>query len=139
MKRILLILLSIGLMAGPVYAETLLTTPEVIPDFDRFRINKVEIDLSAPEIHFYCQFGHQVEGAFVKLKAVKVRISNSSVFRDRELIVAMDANDEFPSFPVAYQETPATVILGEMNGGGFGGQDTLNQYAELIVKTLLGL
>ena len=139
MKRILLILLSIGLMAGPVYAETLLTTPEVIPDFDRFRINKVEIDLSAPEIHFYCQFGHQVDGVFRVLRNDKVRISNGSIFRGRTMFMQVDMDDMMLGLPEAYQFEPATVVLTEINSGSFGGQDTLKEYLELIVKTILGL
>lgn len=141
MKKLTIILLALILTAGVAIAETTLTSGEAQPTIDRFEINQFKIDVAGPQVEIVVEFGYD-SGGFVRERAEEILITNDTVYRNRRPeIEKVDGADPgiFDDFPAAYQDTPATKVVTEANGGTFGGEATLKAYLETIVKTLLGL
>ena len=141
MKKLVITLLLV-LLPTVASAETLFTTPEVLPDIDRFRVEVFTIDAATPEIIIQMEVGY---AGFNLIRTDEIGISNGDItrkkgrFGSRQQIYKDDINDEMLDLPVPYRLNPATKIITEVNSGTFGGQATMKEYVEVIVKTLLGL
>lgn len=141
MKKFVLVLLALVLFAVPAFGDTSLTAPETQPTISQFRIERFVIDSNIPAVEMTVEFGYD-SGGFVRERVETVAITNDAIFRNRQRTVSKSEGadpDIFDTFPAAYQSTPATEMLTQVNGGNFGGQATLKAYLENIVKTLYGL
>ena len=139
MKRLMLILILIVMGQASAFAVTQLSSTEVQPDFDRFRITTLRIS-TVPEltVEIWAKFGYD-DGGFVDVASRYVIISNRDIGYNGENIYRDDQDGMMLDLPAAYQENPATKNIQEIDAGTFGGQSGLVLYLEAIVKTLLNL
>ena len=139
MKKLFLILVLL-LLPVTSYADTALTTTEVVPDITYFRIDEFKLVTGDnPTVNIQLEFGEKPALTFHLLRVESVTITNTSIYRGLEPFLVDDADGNMLSLPAAYQAEPATKIISEINNGTFGGEATGKEYIELIIKTLLGL
>jgi len=132
---LLIFLLTLPALAG---ADTIFTTPIVRDSLDRFRVETFTIKTSVPDLIFDMEIGYD-SGGFLVVKKELVRIGNRDIAVNGKNVYTDDNNDMMLDLPSAYQLNPASKILQEINDGTFGGQPTLKEYIEIIIKTLLKL
>jgi len=132
------ILFSMLILVPSLALADLATTTIVEPDITLMRIEKFVIHTDTPRLVVDLQLGYDNAG-FRRIRTESISITNKDIMRDRTNIYSDDINDMMLDLPVAYQLNPATKILQEINAGTFGGQPTLKEYIEIIVKTLLKL
>lgn len=137
MKRIIILSMMLFMVvAVPAYGETLLTTPEIRPSIDRFQIERFTIQTDLPRLIIRVQLGYE---GFTRVREEMVSITNADIMRNDKMVYRDDTDGMMMDLPAAYQENPATKIVQEINGGTFGGQATLKEYIEQIIKVLAGL
>ena len=133
-------MIALGSCPG-AFADTALTSSEAQPTIDTFRIEQFTVNASQMQLDIVVEFGY-VSGTFVRERVEQVTVTDDIIYRNRRpAIRKADGADPniFDGFPAAYQTTPATERVTQVNGGNFGGNATLKGYLEAIVKTLYGL
>lgn len=141
MKKIVVVLLAVLMLTGLAFADQNLTTSQPQPTIDRFKIDVFKIDATGL-VEVVATYGYDDAGTFVAVRNEQIAITNDAVYVNRRPAVQKsDGADPniFDDFPAAYQSNPATAVIGEVNGGTFGGQANLKAYLEVIIKTILGL
>ena len=134
--RKLIIAMFVLLLVVPAYAETMLTTPEVRPSIDRFTVERFTIQTDLPRVIIRLRLGYE---GFTFVREEIISITNADIMRGSKMVYKDDLDGMMLELPAGYKETPATKIVTEINCGDFGGQATLKEYVEVIVKTILGL
>ena len=135
MKKLIILVCLLVLPVSAV-GETLLSSPIVRPDIDRFNIDRFDISMvSGPTVTMVMEMRSGSE--FVRRD--RIAIKNLTIVWNSEVVFKANADDIIEELPPAYQSNPASSIIAEINSGNFGGQASLKEYLELIAKNVLGL
>lgn len=139
MKRLIITVICLILVAGTAGADQLLTSPVVKPDVDRFRVREFQVvNNEFPTVRIAVEMGYD-SGGFSFIERKQATINNLAIFFTGQDAIRADSVGYFETLPPAYQTNPANKVISEINNGTFGGKTTAVDYIETIVKTLAGL
>ena len=139
MKRFLIVIVALLLFVPFAHAEQPLAEVEVRPDLDRYQLSAMKLRLyPVTYIEIWLDFAEE-GGGYDIAEHRKITITNRDISYNLESMYRDDAQGNMPGLPPDYVANPATKILQEMNLGTFDGQGSLDNYLEVIVKTIFGL